>query len=162
MEAENKKRLAISVLTLSAAAFGAIVAHEGFTDHAIIPVPGDVPTFGHGSTTHADGRPVKMGDTITREQAAVRTRIDIARFEGNLKSCVKVPLHQYEFDAFVSLEYNIGSSAFCKSTLVKRLNAFDYSGACDAILMWDRFQGKPLNGLTKRRKEEHKLCKGPQ
>ena len=156
----SKQRLALSVLALSAAAFTALVANEGFSDKAYIPVKGDVPTLWHGSTTHADGTPVRMGDTITREQAAVRTRIDVTKFEGSLKSCVKVPLHQHEFDAFVRLEYNIGSKAFCGSTLVKRLNAYDYAGACEAILMWDKFKGKPLRGLTIRRQEEYKECLG--
>ena len=156
----SKQRLALSALALCAAAFTALVANEGFSDKAYIPVKGDVPTLGHGSTTHADGTPVRMGDTITREQAAVRTRIDVAKFEGSLKSCVKVPLHQHEFDAFVRLEYNIGSKAFCGSTLVKRLNAYDYAGACEAILMWDKFKGKPLRGLTIRRQEEYKECLG--
>lgn len=157
---EVKKRLALSALTLSLGAFTALVAHEGFSDKAYIPVPGDVPTLGHGSTTHADGTPVRMGDTTTREQAAVRTRIDVAKFEGSIRSCVKVPLYQYEWDAYTSLSYNIGSKAFCASTLVKRLNAGDYAGACDAILAWDKFKGKPLKGLTIRRQEEHKRCKG--
>ncbi len=161
MSTEVKKRIAITLLTLSGGAFTALIAHEGFSERAIIPVPGDVPTLGHGSTTHADGTPVKMGDTTTRQAAAVRTRIDVAKFEGALKTCVKVPLHQHEFDAFISLQYNIGTRAFCTSTLVRRLNAGDYAGACEAILMWDKFKGRALPGLTKRRREEHRRCIGP-
>jgi lysozyme len=61
---------------------------------------------------------------------------------------------------YISLSYNIGTGAFCKSTLVKKLNAGDYIGACNQILLWDKYQGKPLAGLTKRRQEENKKCLG--
>ena len=101
-----------------------------------------------------------MGDTIKPPQAVARALVDVQTFEGALKQCVKVPLHQYEYDAYVSLSYNIGSSAFCSSTLVRTLNAGDYAGACLQILRWDKFKGKPLAGLTKRRQAEYQQCKG--
>ena len=47
---------------------------------------------------------------------------------------VKVPLHQHEYDAFISFSYNVGSGAFCRSTLVRRLNDGDYQGACTELL----------------------------
>jgi lysozyme len=89
-----------------------------------------------------------------------RALTDIQKFEGALSRCVTAPLHQYEYDAFVSLSYNIGASAFCGSTLVKKLNSGDYAGACAEILRWDKFQGKPLRGLTLRRQSEYELCTG--
>lgn len=140
-------------MSLSAAALVGIVTHEGYSDKAYIPVPGDVPTIGFGTT---EG--VKEGDTITPPKALQRALTDITKFEGALRQCVKVPLSQGEYDAFVSLSYNIGSGAFCNSTLVKKLNASDYTGACNEILRWDKFQGKPLRGLTIRRQQEYKLC----
>ncbi|WP_423055894.1 lysozyme [Aeromonas salmonicida] len=51
-------------------------------------------------------------------------------FENSLKACIQAPLHQYEFDAYVELSHNIGPGAFCRSTIVKRLNVGDYPGAC--------------------------------
>jgi lysozyme len=55
----------------------------------------------------------------------------VAKFEGAVKQCVTVPLAQYEYDAYISLAYNIGPTAFCGSTLVRLLNAGDYEGgAC--------------------------------
>lgn len=69
-----------------------------------------------------------------------------------------VPLTQGEFDAYVSLTYNIGAGAFCKSTLVKRLNAGDYAGACAEIKRWDKMGGKVLRGLTARREREYQMC----
>ena len=77
-----------------------------------------------------------------------------------MKSCVKVPLSQNEYDGFVSLTYNNGGQAFCNSTLVKKLNTYDYEGACKEILKWDKFRGKSLKGLTKRRVQEYKQCSG--
>jgi lysozyme len=146
-------RRALAGLALSAATLVGIAVHEGYRDTAYIPVPGDVPTIGFGTTGG-----VKMGDRITPPQALVRALQDVQKFEGALKQCVKVPLHQHEYDAYISLSYNIGSGAFCKSTLVRKLNAQDYAGACQEILRWDNFQGKPLKGLTLRREKEYRQC----
>lgn len=146
-------RIQLAALTLSAATLVGIAVHEGYRDTAYIPVPGDVPTIGFGTTGG-----VKMGDTITPTKALVRALQDVQRFEGAIKQCVKVPLHQNEYDAYISLSYNIGSGAFCRSTLVKKLNAQDYEGACKEILRWDNFQGKPLKGLTLRREKEYQQC----
>lgn len=155
-----KPRVALASLALSAAGFVGIVTHEGWSDRAVPPVPGDVPTYGFGTTTRVDGSPVRLGETITPPQAVARALQDVEAFEGALKRCVRVPLHQHEYDAYVSLSYNIGAQAFCRSTLVRRLNLGDYSGACQEILRWDRFQGKPLRGLTVRREREHAQCIG--
>ena len=148
-------RIAISALALSASALVGIAVHEGYSPVAYRPVPGDVPTIGFGTT---DG--VKMGDRTDPVQALTRKLADVQRFEGALRQCVRVPLHQHEYDAFLSLAYNIGPGAFCGSTLVRRLNAGDYAGACAEILRWDRFQGQPLRGLTLRRQAEHRQCSG--
>ena len=149
-------RNAIAGIVLSASALVALVMHEGYSDKAIIPVPGDVPTIGFGSTGG-----VKLGDTIKAPQALQRALTDVQRFEGAIKACVKVPLHQHEYDAYLSLTYNIGEGAFCRSTLVRKLNALDYAGACQQILVWDKFKGAPLRGLTLRRQGEYAKCVGP-
>ena len=148
-------RTQVASLALSAAALVGIVFHEGYSDKAIIPVPGDVPTIGFGTTGG-----VKMGDRITPAKALQRALADIGKFEGALKQCVTVPLFQHEYDAYLSLSYNIGSRAFCSSTLVRKLNAQDYAGACTEILRWDKFKGAALPGLTNRRKEELTQCRG--
>ena len=159
-----KNRAHISSIALSAAALVAIVMHEGYTDRAVIPVKGDVPTIGFGTTGG-----VKMGDTTTPPKALARALTDVQKFEGALKQCVTVPLSQNEYDAFVGFSYNVGSAAFCRSGIVKKLNAGDYPGACREILRWTYFQGKncaaPENarlcgGLAKRRQEEYRQCMG--
>lgn len=165
----NRPRMGVAALGLSAAALVALVLHEGYSDRAIIPVKGDVPTLGFGSTTRADGSPVRMGDTTTPPKALARALRDIEQFEGALKTCVTVLLAQHEYDTYVSFAYNVGSRAFCQSTLVKKLNIQDYSGACQELLRWRFFQGKDCaaaehaslcGGLVKRRGDEYRQCMG--
>ena len=150
------ERRTLAALALSASALVTIALHEGYSDRAIEPVPGDVPTIGFGTTAG-----VRPGDRITPPQALARALTDVQKFEGALRQCVTVPLAQREYDAYVSLSYNIGSGAFCASTLVKKLNAGDYPGACAEILRWDKFKGRPLRGLTLRRQYENRQCLGP-
>lgn len=125
----SRARIAIGALTLSAAAFVGILTREGYTDNAVIPTIGDVPTVGFGTTGG-----VKMGDRTTPVKAAQRALKDAQSYEGAIKRCVTVPMSQEEYDLYTLLAYNIGSGNFCSSTIVKRLNARDYAGACTAIL----------------------------
>jgi lysozyme len=148
-------RLVIASLSLSAAGLVGIANWEGFRDEAYIPVPGDKPTIGFGTT---EG--VKHGDSITVERALVRLLADANKFEQAVKRCAPVPMFTHEFTAYVSLAYNIGESAFCNSTLVKKLTALDYQGACKEILRWNKFQGRVLQGLVNRREHEYKMCIG--
>ncbi len=89
-------RIAIGALSLSAAGFVGLISHEGFTDRAIIPVKGDRPTVGFGSTFRDDGSPVQMGDTITAPRAVQRSFNHIAKDEQGIKQCVTAPLFQRE------------------------------------------------------------------
>ena len=147
------ERKAVAALALSAAAFVGLIVSEGYTDNAIIPVKGDVPTYGFGTT---DG--VKMGDK-TDPVAAVKMALrDVTKFEGAIKECVKVPLSQNEYDAWVSFTYNIGSTAFCKSTAVRLLNAGQYRQACDQMLRWVYVNGNKVQGLVNRRQKEYAQC----
>ena len=149
------QRTSVAALSVSAAAFVGILTYEGYKENAYIPVSGDVPTIGFGTT---DG--VKVGDRTNPVAAANKALVDVAEFEGSIKQCVRVPLYQYEYDAYVSLSYNIGSGAFCRSTLVKKLNKEDYSGACYEILKWNKMGNVALPGLTKRRQGEFVKCFG--
>ena len=150
------KRNAIAALSLSAAALVGIATHEGYVGQAYRDIVG-VWTIGFGTTEQ-----VKAGDKIDPVRALQRKMADVQKFEGALKQCVKVPLHQHEYGAFLSLAYNIGPGAFCGSTLVRKLNAEDYAGACAEILRWDKAGGKTVAGLTKRRQAEHRQCMGQQ
>lgn len=158
------KRTAVAALVLSASALVGLVLNEGYSDVAIIPVPGDVPTIGFGTT---EG--VHLGDKITPPKALARALVDVQKYEGAIKRCVHVPLTQSEYDAYIDLAYNIGTGAFCGSTAVKRLNEYDYAGACAAVLLFKKYQGKdcslPVNkrlcgGIWTRRQNEYRQCMG--
>lgn len=172
-------RSLIAVLVLSAAGLVGLAVEEGYCGNACPdPVKGKaVPTLGFGST----GSDITMSSTTTPVKALQRALTDIQRFEGALKQCVHVPLHQHEYDVYVNLAYNIGRGksgvvdGFCESkrggpsTLVARLNAYDYQGACDAILMWKKAGdvdcsvpgNKQCSGLWERRLRLHRQCLGP-
>ena len=78
-------------------------------------------------------------------------------FESAVYENVKVGLNQNQFDALVSLTYNIGIGAFSKSTLLKKLNAGDYKGTSNQFDVWVNAGGKRLDGLVKRRAKEKAL-----
>jgi lysozyme len=151
----SRQRIGLASLGASAVLLVSLAAHEGYREAAYTPVEGDVLTIGFGTTGG-----VRPGDRTDPVTALQRTLVDVQRFEGAIKQCVHVQLYQHEYDAYVSLTYNIGAKAFCSSTLVRMLNDYDYRGACDQILRWDHFRGKKLRGLTLRRQAEHKLCLG--
>lgn len=148
-------RTVIAALSLSAAGLVGIAQWESYTDTAVIPVKGDVPTIGFGATNG-----VKMGDRTTPTRALVRLLSDANSHSEGIKRCITVPLYQHEFDAASSFAYNVGVSAFCKSTLAKKWNSGDYAGGCNELTKWVYFKGKRLPGLVKRREEERKLCLG--
>ena len=108
-------------------------------------------TIGIGTTVYPNGVKVKKGDTCTLDQAKEYFAHDMIEFEKTVNDSVKVSLSQNQFDALVSLTYNIGSTAFKNSTLLKKLNAKDYVGAADQFLVWNKVGGKVLKGLVRRR-----------
>lgn len=159
----TRGRIIASGLSLSAAALIGLAVHEGYRGDAYVPVPGDVPTIGFGSTTHASGAPVQLGQRTDPVRALVRLGQHVGETERDLKACMgPVPLHQHEWDAYVSWAYNVGTAAACSSTLMRKLKATppDYAGACAELLKWDKFKGRSLPGLTARRQQEHRACLG--
>ena len=114
-------------------------------------------TIGFGTTKYPNGVRVKKGDTCTLEQAKEYMRHDLIEFEHTVNSSVRVPLNQNQFDALVSLAYNIGSSAFKSSTLVKKLKLGDYQGAASQFDVWVNAGGKRMQGLVNRRDKEKLL-----
>jgi lysozyme len=149
-----RTRTKVATLGASAVFIVSLAMEESFVGRAYQDIVG-VWTIGFGTTEN-----VKPGDTITPVQALQRKLSDVQKFEGALKSCVRVPLAQNEYDSFLSLAYNIGPTAFCKSTLVAKLNAGDYSGACKEILRWNKAGGRVVKGLVNRREREYKHCMG--
>ena len=150
-----------SLLTLSAVGLIGIAGYEGYRSAAYDDGVG-VQTIGYG-TTRIDDRPVVPTDRTTPERALVWLGQDAERKQQVMRRCLgDVPLAQREWDAYVSLAYNIGTTAWCRSTLVKRLQQTppDYAAACKEILRWNRAGGRVLAGLVKRREAEFRQCMG--
>ena len=150
----RKSRIAAYSIAISAACLVGIATHEGYRSEAYKDTVG-IPTLGFGETAG-----VKMGDKTTPERALVQLLESTEKHADAIRQCIHVPLYQHEFDAYISLAYNIGTGAFCRSTLVKKLNAKDYAGACEEIRRWNKAGGKVLPGLVKRREAEYRMCMG--
>jgi lysozyme len=147
-------RVKIAALALSASTLVGIAGWEGYSGSAYQDIVG-IWTIGFGTTAG-----VKQGQSIDPVKALKRKLDDVQKFEGAIKQCVTVPLHQHEYDAYLSLAYNIGPTAFCRSTLVRLLNEGKYTMACEQILRWDKAGGKVVRGLTLRREAEYRQCMG--
>ena len=114
-------------------------------------------TIGFGTTIYPNSTKVKKGDVCTESQAKEYMAHDLKKFELAVNGAVTVPLNQNQFDALVSLAYNIGTNAFKNSTLVKKLNAGDYRGAAGQFDVWVHAGGKRMQGLANRRTKEKEV-----
>lgn len=156
----SRARVAVALLTLSAAGLVGIALEEGYTNRAVIPVPGDVPTFGFGTTRRDDGSPVRMGDQITPQRALRALARDAGAAERAVQRCAPVPMFQHEYDVWVSFTYNVGEGAFCNSTAARLLREGRYAEACEQLSRWIHVDGRPVQGLVNRRAEERRKCLG--
>lgn len=115
---------------------------------------GGVLTYCTGATENA-----VWGRTYTPEQCRAQLDRDLERHAAGIASCIPMDrLTDGQRVAFVDAAYNIGVSAFCGSSMARRARAGDMRGACDALLMWDKVDGRPVRGLTRRRQAERDLC----
>lgn len=124
-------------------------AREQFRPTAYRPTRHDVWTIGYGHT-----KGVQPTDTCSLEQGDTYLQQDVAWAVAAINRSVTVPLTQPQFDALVSLVYNIGAPAFFGSTLLRTLDDRDYAGAANDMLAWDHQDGVVLNGLETRREQE--------
>lgn len=118
-------------------------------------------TIGYGTTEPIDGEEIHEGMKITQQEADELLEENLKIYEKSVNEETDVLLNQNQFDALVSLTYNIGCEAYKSSTLLKLLNTYDYLGAADQFLRWDKVNGKSLSGLSKRRKSERQLFLTP-
>lgn len=108
-------------------------------------------TIGYGHT----GPDVEPGQVITPARAEELLRMDLARFERGVGTLISVSVNQNQFDALVSLAFNIGLDGLRRSTVRKRLNAHDPKGAADAFLLWNKAD-LDRDGVT----EKHEISEG--
>lgn len=118
---------------------------------AYMPTPKDRPTIGWGST----GPDIHLGMTWTQGQADARLATDLNRFAHSVEAMLSgPPTTQGQFDAMVSLAYNIGAEAFRKSTLLRLHNAGARDQAAAQFDKWNKQAGVVLKGLVRRRAAE--------
>lgn len=121
------------------------------------PATGGAPyTAGYGHT----GSDVKPGMKVTQAMADAWFDKDAQKFEEGVSALLTAPTTQAQFDAMVSLAYNIGLGNFRSSTLLKKHNAKCWSCAAGQFLVWNRAAGKVMDGLTRRRNAERAMYLG--
>ena len=99
------------------------------------------------------------GAAYTREECLESLMDQLIQHAGPVVECAPGVTKSPEMTAaFTSLAYNIGTGAFCRSTVVKRFKAGNYGGACEAMKMWNRSGGRVVHGLVLRRFDESVLC----
>ena len=137
-----------AALAISGAGLAAVTQHEGIRLNAYLDIAG-IPTICVGSTSN-----VKMGMRASEAECERRLRTDMNYAEHFVRKCSNVPMTQNQYDAVASLVFNIGGPAYCGSTLVKKLNRLDYSGAAREFPRWSYAAGKFSPGLYNRRVAE--------
>jgi lysozyme len=142
------------MMTVSDAGLALIKSAEGLRLSAYL-CPAGVWTIGYGTT-----RGVKPGQVITEDEAEAMLRADVERFARGVSERIQVPVTQGQFDALVSLAYNIGLAAFGKSTLLRLLNESKYALSAQQFDRWNKAAGRVLPGLTKRRAAERAMFEG--
>ena len=144
----------------SSAAFDIIMTFEGL--HKVTgadsvtayPCPANVWTIGYGAT----GPGILPGVVWTKAQCEERLQDDVTEFSaGVAKLLGDSKTTQHQFDALVSLAFNIGLGGLTKSTVLRKHKAGDYAGAADAFAMWNKGGGRILPGLVRRRAAEAEL-----
>ena len=156
--AATKKQPKPTKLSMEGAKF--IAKFEGFRGKMYNDAAGHCTIgFGHlvhlGPTTGREAPEFCKG--ITRERGLALLQQDAGKACSAIKSNVKVPLNQHQFDALTSFVFNVGGEAFRQSTLLKKLNAGEYAAVPSELNRWNKAGGRPLEGLTRRRKAEGAL-----
>lgn len=111
---------------------------------------------------YGETRNMGPGLRFTREQCDNMLFNSLVEHEQGMRACIREPdtIPDESYVAFLSLAYNIGTGAFCRSTLVRILNdePRNLRAACDQIPRWNRAGGRVVRGLVNRRAKEHELC----
>lgn len=128
---------------------------EGWVDHPYIDAGGW--SIGYGSRLSKAQLAHYTGKTISRDEGTELMRGKLNTIEMELNDRIKVPVTQNQFDALVSFTYNLGTTNFNNSTLLKELNKSNYEAAADELRKWVKSGGKTLGGLVARREEERTL-----
>ena len=119
--------------------------------------PAGVPTIGYGSTYYADGKKVTLQDPPMDEptaRALLMVELEHTYLPGVLRNCPILATDERKCNAVVDFVYNLGTGRRQTSTLKRKINAQDWEGAKEQLMLWNKGGGKVLAGLTKRRAAE--------
>lgn len=141
---------------ISEKGYAIIREFEGFEAEAYLDT-GGVWTIGFGTIKYPNGQRVKKGDTCTREQAEQWLKNDCKWVDACLDTYVTAKANQNQFDALASFVYNIGETAFAKSTMLTLLNQNNFTAAANQFDRWVFDNGKRITGLANRRAKEKAL-----
>lgn len=179
----NKTKLLVIGSTLAASMCGyfifgpsdeqvqATAVKEGYTAKPIIPVKGDRPTIGNGTTFYPDGRAVKMNDqAITRKQAFEYLKFTMNKDAQPFnKTLLNIPISQTEYDLYLDFTYQYGIGAWSSSSMLKSLKVGKYKAACDSLLKYKYVAKRDCSirkngcyGVWTRQVERHAKCIGAQ
>lgn len=120
-----------------------------------------VMTIGYGHSEYMDNLPLNT-KSITEEEATVLLKKDVSKFEDIVTGAVRVPLTDNQLASLTFFVFNIGGSAFKRSTLLKKLNKGDYNAVPSELLRWTKVNGKQSVGLSIRRHKEIELWHSEQ
>ncbi|NIG77864.1 lysozyme [Klebsiella sp. Ap-873] len=104
------------------------------------------------------GKDIIPGKRYTDNECDALTRADLTRIAKQVDPAIKVPTTETQRAAIYSFAYNVGATATINSTLIKKLNAKDYAGACNELRRWTFAGGKQWKGLVNRREVEREVC----
>lgn len=122
---------------------------------------GGVWTIGYGHTAAAGAPIPRAGMEITAQDAMDILARDLGQYERGVSAALKRSPTQNQFDAMVSLCFNIGIKAFTGSSIVRYFNEGNTKKAAERFLAWNQDNGKVIPGLTRRREAEKALFLEP-
>jgi lysozyme len=129
---------------------------EGFRAKPYL-CPAGIPTIGYGSTYYADGKKVTLNDSSISQEAAndlLMYELQHTYLPGALRNCPILATDERKCNAIVDFCYNLGVGRLQTSTLKRKINAQDWDGAKEQLMLWTKGGGKVLPGLLKRRQVE--------
>lgn len=152
---DNKKRLVAAIGAAAAALVLAFVPRWEGTVLKTYKDPIGIITACEGHT----GPELRMGQTFTPAECGEMTAGDLVWHARGVQDCTAgTALTDGEVAAWTSFAFNVGVTAFCKSTAARLINAGQRRAACDELFKWNRAGGRVFQGLVNRRAAEHALC----
>ena len=143
------------VMTTSADGRKRLILREGKRNKAYKDTKG-IWTIGVGHTSMAGPPKVTPGLVISDEEIDEIFARDLKKYEDTVNKVLTKPVSQTQFDALVSLCFNIGQAGFARSTVVRKINAGDYKGAAEAFMLWN----KPPEIIGRRKTEKKQFLEG--